>query len=156
MKDISKRLVEVSEIINYFDKDSYSKLPDELILAINQNKDSSYEWHYNSSKKLYEQNIPYDTICILSYINMHYLLNIEQVNYFKNLHQQNSTNAELDKIKKHDPSKIFEDNIKKEEVNSIDNKADIIGNNNDMQLVVKKNSIFTKINEFIHNFFKRK
>ena len=107
MKEINKRLVEVNEVLKNLDSISYSKLPKELLNLIEQNKDSTYEWKYDSSKQLSEQNLPHDTICILSYINSKYFLNDKQKEYFINLHKINSNKKEEEKIKKYNPDLLF-------------------------------------------------
>ena len=74
MVDYAKRLVEVDEILNYLPINDYNKIPVDIINVIEDNKDKNYEWHYDETKKLKEQNVPNETIAILSYINMEYLL----------------------------------------------------------------------------------
>ena len=71
MVDYAKRLVEVDEILNYLPIDDYNKIPVDIINVIEDNKDKNYEWHYDETKKLKEQNVPNETIAILSYINMY-------------------------------------------------------------------------------------
>ena len=78
MVDYKKRLVEVEEILSYLSIEDYEKIPDEIIYMIEENKDSEYVWNYDETKSLREQNICKDTIAILSYINLKYLLNDAQ------------------------------------------------------------------------------
>lgn len=76
--DYNKRLVEVSIILNHLKKSDYDKIPKEVIDIIEKNKDKEYIWKYDETKDLKNQNVSKDTIAILSYINMQYLLNEEQ------------------------------------------------------------------------------
>lgn len=86
MIDFSKRFVEVDEVLNHLSKDNYDKIPRDIIDIIKKNKDKNYTWIYDTSKKLKDQNLSDDTIAILSYINMNFLLNKEQKEFVNNLH----------------------------------------------------------------------
>lgn len=89
MIDFSKRFVEVDEILNYLSEADYKKIPNDVIKYIKSNKDNSYIWKYDTSKKLKDQNVSDDTIAILSYLNMEYLLNPEQKAFMMKLHYLN-------------------------------------------------------------------
>ena len=86
MIEYQKRLTEVDEILNHPSKEDYNKIPTNVIKYIKENKDNQYVWKYDSLKKLKDQNVNNDTIAILSYLNMEYLLNNEQKSYMKKLH----------------------------------------------------------------------
>ena len=86
MIEYSKRLVEVDEILNHLSKDNYAKIPIDVINYIKANKDTNYFWRYDESKKLKNQNVHDDTIAILSYLNMEYLLNNQQKKFVERLH----------------------------------------------------------------------
>lgn len=91
MVDYNKRLVEVYEVLKYLSEDDYRKIPKSLIEAIKQNKDKNYNWYYNAAKKLKDQDLCDDTIAILSYINMNFLLNDKQKEFVNKLHLINNT-----------------------------------------------------------------
>jgi hypothetical protein len=91
MIDYNKRLVEVDEVLKYLSEEDYKKIPKSVIEAIKQNKDKTYSWKYDTAKKLKNQNLCDDTIAILSYINMEFLLNDEQKEFIKKLHSINNT-----------------------------------------------------------------
>ena len=89
MTNFSKRLVEVDEILKYLSKEDYIKIPQNIIKYIKNNKDNTYIWKYDKSKKLKDQDVCDDTIAILSYLNMEYLLNPDQKAFMKKLHYLN-------------------------------------------------------------------
>lgn len=89
MIDFSKRFVEVDEILKYLLEADYNKIPTNVINYIKNNKDKTYTWKYDTSKKLKDQNVSDDTIAILSYLNMEYLLNPEQQEFMRKLHYLN-------------------------------------------------------------------
>ena len=92
MIEYNKRLVEVDEILKHLSKSDYNKIPEEIKEAIDKNKDKTYKWKYDNTKKLKEQDVPDDTIAILSYINMEYLINEEQKKFVESLHELNENN----------------------------------------------------------------
>ena len=89
MTDYSKRLVEVDEILKHLSQSDYDNIPEEIKDAIKENKDREYQWEYDETKKLKDQNVNDETIAILSYINMEYLLNEEQKTFVEKLHKIN-------------------------------------------------------------------
>ena len=100
MIDYSKRLVEVDEILKYLSEEDYNKIPKSRIEAIKQNKDKTYTWNYDKTKKLKNQNLCDDTIAILSYINMKYIVNEAQKDLLKNLYEDTEKIKRSQKLKK--------------------------------------------------------
>ena len=140
MIDYNKRLVEVSTILNHLSKNDYNKIPEELIKIIEENKDKEYVWDYNETKDLENQDVSRDTIAILTYINMQYLLNEKQREFMqKNLHE-NQKKIEEAKREKYNPDDLFKN--KNSEVEKVEETV---------AMVTYKESIFTKIK----NWFKR-
>lgn len=111
--DYRKRLVEVDEILNYLDEEEYEKIPKDVIQAIKDNKDNEYTWKYDETKELKDQDVSKDTIAILSYLNMEYLLNEEQRKVMEQIHQMNEDKLEKEKREKYKSEDLF----KKEDVN---------------------------------------
>ncbi len=124
MIDYNKRLVEVDEILKHLSKNDYEKIPKEIKEVIRENKDKEYQWKYDEKKKLKEQKVSDDTIAILSYINMEYLLNKEQKAFVEKLHQindQNHIKKEIFTETKYDKKELFtkKNNDKKEQSKQI-------------------------------------
>lgn len=92
MIDYDKRLVEVEEVLKYLSKEDYNKISKEFLDIIKQNKDSNYKWRYDTNKKLKDQDLSDDTIAILEFINMEFLLNDEQRDFVNKLHEVNEKN----------------------------------------------------------------
>lgn len=108
MIDYKKRLVELEEVLKHLSKEDYEKIPDWLIKGIKDNKDESYMWNYDENKTLKEQNIAHDTIVMLSFINIKYLLTEEQKKLMKEFYKLNSKKIE-NQCLKNDGSNLFED-----------------------------------------------
>jgi len=93
MFEYAKRLSEVDVIIKLLPEEDYNKIPKDLIKMIDDNKDNDYLWEYDERKKLHEQGLNRNTIAILSYINMNYLLNEEQKKCLEEIHENNQRRA---------------------------------------------------------------
>lgn len=139
MKEYNKKLVEVDEILKHLSQENYNKIPEEIKVAIAENRDKEYKWTYDDTKKLKEQDVSDDTIAILSYINMEYLLDEEQKKFVESLHEQNE----------------------KKTINNTNYNVDIFNNKSNkttnvcQELVVEKNkqNFWEKLNNFIRKLF---
>lgn len=116
MLDYNKRLVEVSVILNHLKKSDYDKIPKEIIEKIEKNKDKEYSWNYDETKDLKNQNVSNDTIAILSYLNMQYLLNQEQKEFMQGIFNENQIEADNIKREKYNPDNIFNNKVKNQEL----------------------------------------
>lgn len=107
-----KCLVQVEEILRHLTEDELNKIPQEIRKAIIEQKDKNYVWTYDESKSLSEQNIDRQTIAMLSYINMEYLLDEEQKALMEEIHRANEKKKRLKKSC--DVEKIIVKDIPKE------------------------------------------
>lgn len=140
MVDYYKRLVEVDEILNYLSEEDLKHIPEDIRDAIKENKDKEYTWEYDETKALKDQDVSRDTIAILSYLNMEYLLNDEQKRIMEEIHELNEKKQEQEKREIFNPDNIFKKSI--ENIN-IETKTEEIG------LIEYKENIFLKIKKFI-------
>lgn len=145
MVDYNKRLVEVDEILNYLSEEDLLKIPEEIRNIIKENKDKEYFWEYDVTKPLKNQEVCRDTIAILSYLNMEYLLTEKQKEYMKNLHELNEKKSEEAKAEQYNVEDLFK---RKKEQNQTNQEEQ-------MALVEYKESFFTKVISKIKNFFLR-
>ena len=139
MIEYNKRLVEVDEILKHLSKSDYNKIPEEIKEAIEKNKDKTYKWKYDNTKKLKEQDVPDDTIAILSFINMEYLLNEEQKKFVESLHKLNENSKLI--------NTSYDTDIFYNKSNKTTDKS--------QELVVEKNtqSFLQKLKNFISKLF---
>lgn len=89
MIDYNKRLVEVDEILSYLSEEELLRIPEDVRKIIKENKDKDYIWKFDETKELKDQGLSRDTIIILSYLNMQYLLNEEQKILMQQIHELN-------------------------------------------------------------------
>ncbi len=112
--EYKKCLVELDEILKYLSQEDLAKIPEEIKKEIKEKKDMQYNWEYDESKELKDQNINRKTIAMLSYLNMEYLLNKEQKRFLEELHMANENKNEKEKAKKYGINNIFNNNVKEE------------------------------------------
>lgn len=55
--EYAKCLAELNEILGHLEKEYLEKIPCDVRNAITEEMDKNYEWSYDESKKLDEQNI---------------------------------------------------------------------------------------------------
>ena len=91
--EYAKCLVELNEILGHMDKEYLDKIPQDVRNGIREKMDKHYNWKYDESKELEEQNIDRKTIAMLSYLNMEYLLDDEQRKLMEEIHKVNEMKA---------------------------------------------------------------
>ena len=101
MNEINKRLVEVEYILKKIDDKYIKKIPQEIWDYIDNNKGEDYIFNFDESKELIDQQLNIDTIAILTYINMEYLLDEEQKKEMEDLLKKDAIYAEQEKSKKY-------------------------------------------------------
>ena len=148
MVDLNKRLVEVDEILNYLSDEEYAKIPKDIINAIKENKDKYYVWKYDESRELKDQDLNRDTIVILSYLNMEYLLSQEQKELMEEIHKANEKENDKYKAEQHGIESLFNNKEKKETNIKLEEKT--VQN----ELIPCEEGVLKKIIRFIKNLFK--
>lgn len=147
MVDYNKRLVEVDEVLNYLSEEDLLKIPEDIRQVIKDNKDKEYVWEYDVSKELKDQNLNRDTIIILSYLNMEYLLNEEQKKLMEEIHELNEKKLESAKADKYDVNDLFKrKKLQQEELKDIKKEQE-------MSLIEYKEKFFTKVINLIKKIF---
>ena len=125
--EYEKCLVELDEVLRFLSEEDRNKIPEDIRNSIKELKDKNYTWNYDSSKELKEQKLNRKTISMLAYLNMEYLLNDEQKELMKKIHQNNEEKLEKSKQEKYNPNKISKnDNTEgiKEEVALVEIKEE--------------------------------
>lgn len=107
MEDLNKRLVEVEYILRKLEEKYIKKIPQEIWDYIEENKDKNYIFKYDDSRNLLEQNLNIDTISILTYINIEYLLDEKQKMEMIEFLKKDESIAEQEKAKLYNPDDLF-------------------------------------------------
>jgi hypothetical protein len=142
-------LVELDEVLNYLSPENLAKIPGEIRNGIKAQKSKSYEWKYDETKTLKEQNLNRNTIVLLSYLNSEYLLNEEQKEYMDKLHRINEKKNEKEKIEKYSVQDLFAQKEKS-------NYNDFIYKDNLSVVEKEKEKWYNKILKCIKIFFNMK
>ena len=143
MIDLNKRLVEVEDILQKLDSTYKDKIPKEIWKYIRQNKDNDYWFSYNEKEPLINQPLNIDTVAILTYINMEYLLDKKQKQDTIELLRKDEIFLEEKKREKYNPDDLFKN--KNSKVEKIEETV---------AMVAYKESIFTKIKNWVKRIFK--
>lgn len=107
MEEMNKRLTEVEYVLKNLNDEYRQRIPQEIWDYIETNKDKDYNFEYDNSKNLVEQNLSIDTISILTYINIEYLLDEEQKKEMLNLLRKDEAIAEQEKARLYNSNDIF-------------------------------------------------
>lgn len=140
--EYEKCLVEVDEVLNHLSKEELNKIPEDVLKGIKKHKDKEYMWKYDESKRLEEQTFDRNTIVILSYINMEYLLSKEQKDLMEKLHELNEQNFANEIQEKYDSKDLFK------------NKTNINVENENAIAKLGNNKWYNKMFSFIKRIFK--
>ena len=95
-----KAYVEVLEILKYFPKKDYMKIPEEKIEFYKKNKDKNYIFTINPKVDLSKQNISREANAIIVNLYRDYFATEEQKLNIKEILELNHRNEEQEKRKK--------------------------------------------------------
>lgn len=145
----SKAYTEVLEIIKYFPKEEYNKIPKDKIEYYKNNMDIDYDFHIDPSIELEKQNISKEANAILVTIFRDYFATDKQKETLKKLLYQNQQKLEQKKSKKYGSIELSD----KSSINKYTKEKQ--KNVNETRLVEVKENYFVKFINFIKNIFKR-
>ena len=152
---------EVSIIIEYLEEEIRSKIPEEKIEFYKKHMDKNHEFEIDIEKELDDQNILYQTRCILANLFIDYIATKEDKEKILKEEQEEIKQIEKEKRDKYNPNDIFNNKINKVEekpkieVSQIkieEISTDIIRPNENLSFFEKiKNNIMS----FIKKYFKK-
>ena len=142
MEELSQRLVEVECVLNKMNEQKIKKIPQEVWEFLNKNKDINYNFKYDDSKSITENNLHIDTISLLTYINMNFLLDAEAKKEMISLLNEDEIIAEEQRRKQYNPDSIFKNRIDKHIEQTSEN----------VNMIEYKESVFQKIISKLRNF----
>lgn len=140
----AKAYTEVLEIIKYFPKEEYAKIPLEKIEFYKNNMDKNYKFSINTEIDLSEQNISAEANAIIVNLFIDYFATEEQKVTINEILILNQKKEEQEKREKYNPNNILKHEKNQENANI--EIAEKITNN---QLVEYKESFFTRFKMFI-------
>lgn len=151
MINLKDRLSELDVLLNYIDAEEWLKIPDEIIFYIKDNKNKDYNWEYDETKSLENQNLSKDTFSLLTFIMYKYIASEEEKKEISL--SINEITEELNK--KYDVDNIFK-KTSRENKNISSSKEITVSNETSLIKIDENNkSFFSIIISFIKKFFKK-
>lgn len=140
-KELSEAAVEINSLLDNVSQEVLDKIPDDFINYLRDIESFEYEFEYDTSKSLEEQNFSDTALEIIGLIYSKYICDEqERIEYEKEIIDLKNQ-IEIEKREKYNPNKIFEDkgNLQKNE----DEQKSI----SDENKRVKENVSLVKVNE---------
>ncbi|MBQ3408123.1 MAG: hypothetical protein IJH12_02825 [Clostridia bacterium] len=140
----SKAYKEVLEIIKFFPKDEFDKIPREKIEFYRNNSDRDYSFEINPEIDLSDQNISNEAYAIIIGLFEDYYATGEQKIKIREILALNQQKLEVEKRKKYNPDDLFKSNSTDTElIESQKNTEEVTA------LVEYKENFFIKFKNFI-------
>lgn len=160
--DYTKVFSEMYEIEKHLPIDFRRKLPNKLIKLIEENRDINYEFKYDFSKPLDEQDICEETKDFLTSLYLVYYCDQGKKEEILSCMKKNSIENEKILKEKYSSENIFNNKQENtsENVSKINDEISIKSNDSmateENNITIKKDSIFTKIINKIKGLFSKK
>ena len=152
MSNYNEACTEVSIILSYLDKDEYSKIPLDVIEAIEENKNKEYDFKYDENIDLKQQKLLVETKAILFNLFRDYLSTPEQKEKIIKMQKEERQKLEEKKMLKYNVNDIF----KKDVQNEKENENEGFDKENTALIEIKNENFIIRIINKIKNFLKRK
>ena len=149
-EDYANACAEVVRILDYIPYRDYKKIPKDIILHYEKNANSNYNFEYDITRSLDEQNVSKTAKTIIAIFIRDYLYTTEQRNKILNYEKYESIKKEKLKKEKYNIDDIF----KKNEDELIENTR--LNNEKNISIMPQKQKMYKIIFEKILNFFKFK
>lgn len=112
----AKAYVEVLEMLKYFPKEEYDKIPREKIKFYKENMDENYIFTINPEISLEQQNISLEANAIIINLFIDYFATEKQKNKIKEILELNQNKSENEKKEKYNPELLFKKQTQKESI----------------------------------------
>lgn len=158
-----KAYSELNEIFNSALSFEIERIPEHVIENMKNQRDTEYNWKYDYSKNLMDQDMMEETKALLVEVYARYLSSPEEKECWERYNNICTELIEEERIKKQEQNNIFENKLEIEEINSIENKeikimyAEKKDKTSDTKMISEKNeykNVFLKIMDALRNMFK--
>ncbi len=134
-----KAFKELSEIIKFFPKNEYRKIPKSFIDFIEENMDNSYEYMVEHIDDFQNQEMLDETKILLSIVYRDFIASKEEKKQIIKMEKNELLQEEKRIREKYNPDNLFRNKVEKVEKSVV--------------MVEYKESIFTKIKNWFKRFF---
>ena len=150
MTDIyHKAFAEVCVVLNYLNENDYNKIPKNIIDALEENRDTEYNFFIDESIPFYEQNLLEETKAILFNLYRDYLADSVMKEKIMQYQREEEYISEKIKQEKYKHNNMFEEKQVCLTNNNVKNAEQVM-------LVKYKNNFFTNIIKKIKKLWKSK
>ena len=155
--ETKKAYKEVNDMLNIMGPKYKNKLPNSILVALNVNEAKYYKSEIKSEVSFIDQKMSRKALAILTMLNLKYWVEDEkQKQTLKQIYLKNDFKYQKELREKYDINKIFQ-NKKDEKLQKIETLKEIENNNlktiKTKELAIIKDSIFSKIKNFIFRIF---
>lgn len=145
-KELSESATELNEILENMSSELVNKIPREFIAFLKDIASKTYQFEYDKTKTLEEQNIKPKTKGLLALIYKDFLCDEQEKKEYLNHVSKVLDDIEQEKRERYNPDNIFKTHKQEHKI-----QKNIIGNENVM--VEYKESIFKRFINKIKNIF---
>lgn len=142
--EYSEAIVEVLDILENSEENIVEKIPKKLIDFWQKNKSTTYKPNLDHSKNINEMNLKNKTKSLIAMIYLNYLCDDEEKNNLNSILKSNEEKYQKELKEKYNPDNIFKKNYKETGEKVVEDNV---------QMIVYKESIFKRIINKIKNFF---
>lgn len=147
MEKYADALAEVDVILDYLADEDYEKIPKEIIEIIKENKNDDYIFKYDEDVELKDQELLIETKAILYNFFRDYWATPEQKEKIVKWQHEDRIKAEIKKQEEYEYKGLFT----KEKIE--DKKTEYVAENK-QELVEYKESLFSRIKNWLRSIFK--
>ena len=140
---------EVLEILKHVPEEETKKIPEIIMLFLEENKDNTYEYTFNADVPINEQPISNITKSILANFYRDYIALPEEREEILEREKYELQEYERVQREKYPPDDVFKNRQRNIVVNQEENQF-----NHNLPVVIEETNIFTKLINFIKNIFK--
>ena len=135
---------EVLEVLKHTSKSIVEKIPEKFIIFLKDNKDNEYIADIDFSKPNWEDEVKQETQAILALIYREYIVSPEKKSELIREEQEEQIRIENAVRDKYNPDNIFKKN-----------KEEIVVENTNLPVEIKKETFFKKLISFIKRLFNK-
>lgn len=146
-KELSEAAVELNTILEYTSQDVINKIPKKFLTFMKEIASTTYQFKYDTSKPLEEQDIKPKTKGLIALIYKDYLCNEQEKQEYLNTVSRVIEGIEQEKRELYNPDNIFK--------NRVQDKVEAPKTHN-LPVAIKRESIFSKIVSFMKRLFGKK
>ena len=160
-RELSEAVTELNEVLNNTSIDILKRIPKSFLQFVAENTLESYEFKYDKTKSLKDQNLKQKTKGLIALIYRDFLCDDINKDIYNKKVSDTLKEIELEKREKYNPDNIFEKTENVQNVETIKNTGNIenIKQNQTVEetnLIEKQENLFSKIIKKIKSFFLKK